>query len=172
MNSRNLYNGKEFPDYIFTENVGKHVFFDFDFLFEEPFWKTFKQILIEKRIEKIVVENIRPEVYFKEEIKVIELPESYTEIANTERIQDYFSFPASLHMVTELALIYPKSDDHKFCMVLNREFALCIVGFGINEDLNLTNLEMIEDLRGYLAFLFPKGFPQEFEYKLASNWLK
>jgi len=57
-------------------------------------------------------------------------------------------------------------------MVLNREFALCFVGFGINEDLNLTNLEMIEDLRGYLAFLFPKGFPQEFEYKLASNWLK
>lgn len=171
MNPEVLYNGKEFPEYIFNKRNLVCLFFEFDLIFDEEFWNIFKKYLEENEINKIVIENMQPDYLFKEEISVRDMPNSFLQAVNTENLEGYFSFKASLHMLTELCLIYPTDGKDNFCLVLQREYELAILGLPNSKHTEIFNELIIKDLLDYLTICFRgNDVPEDFKNIILSNW--
>lgn len=82
MKERSLYNGKQFPDYVFSDNSMSCWFVEFDFVFDEEFWVVFKKFLENSNIVTFIVENVQPKDYtFYDEIYVEQLPTSFLDTA-------------------------------------------------------------------------------------------
>ena len=166
-----LYNGKQFPDYIFNQEVLKYLFFEFDFVFTEEFWKIFKKFLERWGIEKLTIENLKPNYLFIDEINVAELPKSFIESARIEKLEGYFSVKASLYMITEQSAIYSTDNRELFCLFLDREFSLAILGVTDSKYINFFDEVDIKNITEYLKLTFAgKNLPKSFKKLLHANW--
>jgi hypothetical protein len=167
-----LYNGKRFPDYIFSPMASRYLFIEFHFIFTESFAEIFKKFLERNSIYKVLIKNLEPEsCYFSDEIKVKDLPASFIESTCTEKIEGYFSFKASLHMITEQSLIYSEEKKELFCIFLDRAFDLAILGFSNPKDVEFFYELSINNLTEYLKMIFgQKGIPESFKEILDRNW--
>ncbi|HWY36109.1 MAG TPA: hypothetical protein VNX68_15805, partial [Nitrosopumilaceae archaeon] len=149
-----LYNGKQFPDYIFYDKVLGHFFLEFDFIYTEEFWDIFKKFLEDNNIKKILIENLQPDYLFVDEINVKDLPMSFMDSVCTEKLEGYFPSKASLYMISLQALIYSKENKELFCIYLDREFSLAIFGFCNQKDVTFFNEIGIKNLTDYLTMTF------------------
>jgi hypothetical protein len=171
MDSQILYNGKRFPEYVFNNRSLTYLFFEFDLIFYEEFWNPFKTFLEEIKIDTIVIENIDPVYLFKKEINVRELPNSFLQAVNTATLEGYFPCKASLHMITDLSLIYPVAGKDLFCLVLQRGYDLAILGLPNSKHTEIFNGLLIRDLVDYLTISFGgQDVPEHFKDILNSNW--
>lgn len=164
-----LYNGQDFPRYVFTDKVKSYLFLDFDAVFiDQDFWNTMKGILETERIMSIVIENLDPDYHFNETIVVEGLPSSFVELARTENLEGYFNFQANLHMITIKTLIY--SED-VFCIVLDRNYSIGIIGFADASQSVTFKEYSIDDVRDYLKVNFAgKELPNHLKDELNKNW--
>jgi hypothetical protein len=172
MTKYTLYNGKQFPDYIFANGIANFLFFDFDLLFGEEFWVLFKKVLRDNDILNLILENIKPDYFFKEEISVENLPKSFIESVRTEKLESYFSFKTSFYLLCEEALIYPRENESLFCVYLDRRYSIAILGFSHLR--NLTEIEQfrIADIKDHLSMSFGgEPLPKDFEKEINKNWM-
>jgi len=171
MNAETLYNGKRFPEYVFKNGDLTCLFFEFELIFSEEFWSVFKKYLEDIRVDTIMIDNIDPHYSFHKEISVRDLPGSFLLAVNTESLEGYFTSKASLHMITDLSLIYPASRNDLFCFVLQREYELAILGFSNSKSTEIFNELIISDLMDYLTICFQgNDVPNDFKEKFYSNW--
>jgi hypothetical protein len=171
MNKEVLYNGKQFPDYVFKKKGLKFYFFEFNFLFTEDFWKVFKIFLIANDISEIEIVNLQPDFSFNSKIDVISLPDSFMKLACSEVLEGYFSFKASLYMITENAIIYSTDKTDSFCLVLDRKYWLGILGIFNSKSEELLNDLDIKNISDYLKMSFKdEKLPLNFKNALIENW--
>ena len=171
MTKGTLYNGKKFPDYIFDKKVISYFFVEFDFVFEEEFWRIFKKLLDEARIKEIVIENLEPNYPFAEQIEVRNLPDSFIESARSMKLEGYFADKSSLYMITEQCLIFAPENKDLFCILLDREHSLGIIGFSNPKQPEIFVEYEIKDVPDYLRLTFAgKDLPNNFKDELYKNW--
>jgi hypothetical protein len=172
MKKASLYNGKQFPDYVFFDNSVSCRFVEFDFVFEEEFWAICKRLLAGSEIDRLSVENVQPKDYvFYEEINVEELPKSFFEAATVERSQSYISGSASFYMLTEIGLIYPSGNCNTFCLYLDRRYELAIIGFANSIDTEPLKDFFIKDIADYLTLGFKgREVPENFIERVYTNY--
>lgn len=166
-----LYNGKTFPEYIFSVKVDRYLFFEFNFAFEGEFWTIFKRFFEKNRVKSIIVENLRPNYFFKEKVSVAQLPDSFAAAARTMQLAGYLSSPASLYMITEEAIVYDPEQKDLFCLVLTRDFDLAILGFSNAQDAEFLSEIALKDVSDYLRMIFKgEDLPGSFRDTLNRNW--
>lgn len=172
MKKRSLYNGKQFPDYVFSDNSMSCWFVEFDFVFDEEFWVVFKKFLENSNIVTLIVENVQPKDYtFYDEIYVEQLPTSFLDTACVERSQNYISATASFYMLTEIGQIYSNSNDNNFCIYLDRRYELAIIGFSNSLNVESLNDYIIKDITDYLKLGFMgKEVPASFIERVNDNY--
>lgn len=161
-----LYNGKQFPDYIFNQEVLLYQFFEFDFACTEDFWKIFKAFLKKLEIGKLTIQNLKPDYIFIDEVRVAELPQAFIESARTEKLEGYFSHKSSLYVITERLVIYSEENKELFCLFLDREYSLAILGLSESKYLDFFDEVNIKNVIEYLKLTFagkelPKSFKQQ-----------
>jgi hypothetical protein len=166
-----LYNGQEFPKYIFTDKINASIFVEFDIVFiDRDFWKIMKGFLEIKNITSIVVRNLEPNYHFNETIKTNALPDEFVELVQKEGLEGYFDFKANLHMLTNRTLIFPQNED-ALCIVLNRDYSIGIIGFTNKDMVPMFNEYAIGDILDYLKINFAgKELPNSFKDELSKNW--
>ena len=172
MKEKSLYNGKLFPEYIYDNNLLSCIFLEFDFIFTEEFWIIFRQYLDQNRIIKITIENIQPKDFpFYDEVYVNDLPQSFIDSTCERKMQNYINGSASFYMLTENAMIYSKENKNLFCLFLDRQYDLAILGLSNRNDIDPFNDFIIKDINDYLTIAF-KGneIPQKFKERLNANW--
>src|ERR1700733_672998 len=171
MRKTRLFNGESFPEFIFTNKVKSYLFFEFDFVFTEEFWLILKKLLEKSGVQKIFVENLQPAYHFNEEVDVASLPGSFIKIAQEANLEGYFSFNASLHMITEKALIYSHQDEEAFCILLDRAYSIAIMGLSNSIETDFLSEFTIKDMPDYLTLAFAgKNLPNSFKKSFHENW--
>ena len=171
MTMGSLYNGKQFPEYIFTDKVKSYLFVDFDMVFvDRGFWQKMKSILESAGVRKMTVKNLDPDYFFEVEIDVMDIPEAYLRYVQDENLDGYFSVSANLHMVTIKTLIYTHGEGNALCILLDRDYGIGIVGFSSSKKPEiLTEYEIT--LSDYLKLSFAgKGVPGNIEKAVIENW--
>jgi hypothetical protein len=166
-----LYNGQEFPNYVFTDKVKTYLFVDFDIVFvDQDFWKILRDYLESKKITSIVIQNVDPDYYFNEIIKTNNLPGAFMELARNENLEGYFDFKANLHMLTNKAIIFSEEKD-EFCIVLDRSYSIGIIGFTSKDHIAGFNEYVIRDILDYLKINFGGNeLPSSLKAGLHKNW--
>jgi hypothetical protein len=172
MSASLIYNGQDFPEYIFTDKVKSYLFVDFDMIFMNPgFWVIMKSYLESNSIHTILINNLDPDYRFIEEIKVAGLPHDFTRAVQTENLQGYFSVSANLHMITIKTLIYPQENEDVFCILAFRDYSMGIIGFSTSKKPDIFIDYEIEDVPKYLKLSFGgKDLPSDFKKTLFDNW--
>jgi hypothetical protein len=172
MNANTFFNGLRFSEYVFSGKINSYLFVDFDMIFiDEGFWRIAKGLLEEACIAKIVVENIDPDIHFKEEIQTADLPSKFLEIVNSETVEGYFDVPTSFHMITVLSIIYSTGDNDNLCILMDRDYSIAIVGFSNPRWRDHFYEYEIKDLPDYLRLTFAgKELPGNLKDSLRSNW--
>jgi len=166
-----LYNGKKFPDYVFTETVASYLFVEFDFVFDEEFWRVVKKFLEDNNVKEIIVENLEPDYPFVERIEVKGLPAEFIKSARSLTLAGFFADKASLFMITEECLIYTPENKELFCIVLDRASGLGIIGFSTLRKADVVGNLDIKDVPDYLTMNFGgKELPSTFKDTLYKNW--
>jgi hypothetical protein len=173
MSANLLYNGQEFPDYIFTDKVKSYLFVDFDIIFtDEEFWQIMKVFLTNNNVSKIVVENLDPDYLFREEIDVAGLPKTFMKAVRTENLKGYFSCDANLHMITIKTLIYSGENGEIFCILLDRDYSIGIIGFSNPIKSEIFMEYEIKDVTDYLRLTFAgKDLPSDLKKTVVENWV-
>jgi hypothetical protein len=166
-----LYNGLDFPRYVFADTVKSYIFLDFDAVFaDEGFWKMMKEYLQTERINSIIVKNLDPDYHFVEKIDVANLPNSFIGLACNANLEGYFDFKATLHMITIKTLIYSIEED-VFCILLDRNYSIGILGFTSPDQQSLFEEYGIKDVFDYLKINFAgKELPNDLKDELHKNW--
>ena len=166
-----LYNGKKFPEYIFTKDVKSYLFIEFDFVFDKGFWAIFKFFLKENKIQTFIVENLRPEIEFIASVEVANLPKSFIEATNTSNIGGYLPSKESLYLITSETVIYSSDNKQLFCILIDREYDLAILGFSDLIYADVVEGLDIKDVSDYLTLCFGgKGLPSRLKESLHQNW--
>jgi hypothetical protein len=167
-----LYNGQNFPEYIFTDKVKSCLFVDFDMIFmNQGFWQIMKSYLESANIHKIVIKNLNPDYHFIEEMDVAELPKAFMKLVLTENLEGYFSSSATLHMITIQTLIYPLDDEDVFCILADRDYSVGIIGFSNPRKPEMFGDYEIIDVLDYLRLTFAgKDLPSTFKKEVIENW--
>ncbi len=166
-----LYNGKKFPDYVFTEAVASYLFVEFNFIFDEEFWNIFKKFLVANSVKEVVVKNLEPDCQFIEPIEVKDLPEKFIKCVKSMTLSGFFADDVSLYMITEQCLIYAPEDKELFCIVLDRANDLGIIGFSTLRQADVVGNLNIKDIPDYLTMNFGgKELPNAFKDTLHRNW--
>jgi|SRR5579872_4326597 len=167
-----LYNGLDFPAYIFTDAVKSYLFVDFDIVFmDQMFWQIMKSFLEKNNVSKIVVENLEPNYPFSADINVAGLPSSFLDAVQSEKLEGYFPDAASLHMITIKTLIYPTGTREVFCLLLDRDYSIGIIGFVMSEKPEIFNEYEIKNLLEGLKVNFAgNDLPDSLKHELSKNW--
>jgi len=155
MKKESLYNGKEFPDYVFIDHSMVCHIVEFSLIFDEEFWPPFKKLLEDLHVDRLSVENVQPEGFvFYDEINVSELPGSFFDAAFVKLSHDYISSGANFYTFTDIGLIYPCGNNNAFCLYLDRAYELAIIGFTNPIDIGPISEFVIKDLPDYLTVCF------------------
>lgn len=172
----NMYNGKMFPEYIFDLRVQKVLFFEFHYIFHEEFLKVLRNHLNYNLIPEIRIENLDPpSLHLSEVIEVKDLPTSFFNVTKSALKQEgYNASELSLHMLTEVSVIYPATKGNTFCIVLYRSLDIAIMGLEKSSDkvwyegLDIGGLNEVE---AQVAVNFKNEIlPDDFKKALFKNW--
>jgi hypothetical protein len=171
MTSQSLHNGKYIPEYIFTDRVRSYCFIEFEFAFSNEFWVAFKILLEKSGIKRIRITNLKPDNPFSTDVDVTSLPDGYTQVAESNVIESDISDKVSFHLLTEKALIFAPDNENRFCILLDREYEIAVIGFSSPQvDEALTQFA-IDDMPNYLTLAFAgKELPSAFKDTLNKNW--
>jgi len=171
MTNHSLHNGKYIPEYIFTDEVRSYCFIEFEFAFSNKFWKTFKIPLEKSGIKRIRITNLQPDNPFSTDVDVTSLPDGFLRAVESNVIESDISDKVSFHLLTEKALIFAPDNENCFCILLDREYEIAVIGFSSPQvDEALTQFA-IDDLPNYLTLAFAgKPLPQTFKEELYKNW--
>jgi hypothetical protein len=166
-----LYNGKNFPQYVFGGEVKSYIFLDFDVIFvDEGFWRIMKDYLQVGKVRRIAVKNLDPDYHFAETIEVGSLPSSFIELACKANLEGYFDFKATLQMITIKTIIYSIEND-LFCIVLDRNYSVGIIGFTSPNHPTMFEEYGVKDVLDYLKINFAgRVLPNSLKEKLHKNW--
>jgi len=167
-----LYNALHFPAYIFTDAVKSYLFVDFDIVFmDKEFWQIMKGFLEKNNISKIVVENLEPNYPFIADVDVADLPNGFLETVQTVNLEGYFPDAANLHMITIRTLIYPAGSREFFCLLLDRDYSIGIIGFTMPHKPEVFREYEIKNLFEGLKVNFAgNDLPGSLKDKLYKNW--
>ena len=171
MVNSSLHNGKYIPEYIFTDQVRSYCFIEFEFAFSKGFWEIFKTVLEKRRIKKIRITNLKPDNLFTMDVSVESLPDGFSKATESNIIDSDIDDKVSFHLLTEKALIYPCDNENFFCILLDREYELAVIGFTSSKiDETITQFS-IDDISNYLTLAFGgKELPNAFKHILVKNW--
>jgi hypothetical protein len=171
MTTRLLYDGREFPQYIFTDKVKAYLFVEFDMVFvDRAFWKLMRDYLEISKINSIIVLNLDPDYYFSQTIQTNSLPNAFLELVRNESLEGFYNFAASLQMITNRAVVFSREED-EFCIVLDRNYSIAIIGFTSNDHIGIFKDYIIKDILDYLEINFAgQKLPASLQEELCKNW--
>lgn len=171
MTNHSLHNGKYIPEYIFTDKVRSYCFIEFEFAFSNIFLEAFKIFLEKSGIKKIRITNLKPDNPFSTDVDVTSLPDSFLQATESNVIESDFSGKVSFHLLTEKALIFSPDNEDFFCILLDREYEIAVIGFSSPQVDEAIAPFAIDDLPNYLTLAFAgKPLPQAFKEELYKNW--
>ncbi|HYF31801.1 MAG TPA: hypothetical protein VD993_11840 [Chitinophagaceae bacterium] len=167
-----LYNGKEFPEFIFIRKDLTYLFIEFIFIFQEEFLIRFKKFLDKYQISKIIIENLQPVgCEFYDEVVVQEFPTSFINSVSQDRIKTSLGATISFQMITEQGVIYTKENETLFTIVLDRDCWIAIIGLSRPEDFHFFEDISITNVIQYLTEEFQDEYrAANFSNAVVSNW--
>jgi len=172
MSKKTLYNGKLLPDYVFGGNDLHYLFFEFDFIFTNGFWKILVPYLEAHSISRLALEdkNLKQGSFYKE-VPVKNFQALFNE--NTYKVGPLggFSLKTAIYMVTDRALLFAPEDPRLFCLFLDRNYWLCLFATTDRDSLRVFKSHCIKNPAEYLSTHFTgDSLPDNFLEKLKANY--
>lgn len=169
--SKKLYNNALFPQRVFRNEVKYYSFIPFHSVFKIEFLKKLKIYLDDNSIKTITILNIEPEKFkFFKTIETDKFIDSFLNVVNdinTE--QNYINDKLSFYMLTDKGILYSDSDE--YCIYLDREFDIAIIGFAKKTDKDYFTEFEISDILEYVQSDFENpAISKTFSIQINQNW--
>ena len=168
----NLFNYQSFPEYVFRKADLNYLFLPFNVVFDNDFLFRFRKFLEKHNILTISIENVKPnEFQFTSEVSVNQMPNSFKQCVSTDDIKAYGNTTISFQMLTEQGLIYASAAEELFCIVLERNYWIAIIGLSNSSDVHFFTEFAEENIIDHLSnSLNSEQLSQQLIRTAKTNW--